>query len=136
MKLLARLRGLRRDQKGAAALEFALAVPVMTVFIVGIAQLGILFMANNGLDSAVAAGARYATIYPRPSDTQIQSLISNSRWGLDPANMTTPVITHGTTSNNAWVRITTSYNVDLNFVFFTIPDVTLTETRTAWVHGS
>ena len=136
MKMLTRLRGLRRDQKGAAALEFALAVPVLVTFIVGIAQLGMLFMANNGLDSAVAAGARYATIYPRPSDTQIQSLIASSRWGLDPARMTTPVITHGTTSNNDWVRITTNYDVDMDFIFFTIPNVTLTETRTAWVHGS
>ena len=134
MKLFARLRRLGRDAKGAAALEFALAVPVLVTFIVGIAQLGILFMANNGLDSAVAAGARYATIYPRPSDTQIQTLIASERWGLDPANMTTPVIQHGTTSNNNWVRISTSYNVDLNFVFFTIEDVTLSETRTAWVH--
>jgi Flp pilus assembly protein TadG len=130
----ARLCRLLRDNGGAAALEFALAVPVLVTFIVGIAQLGILFMANNGLDSAVAAGARYATIYPRPSDTQIQSLIASERWGLDPANMTTPVIQHGTTSNNNWVRISTSYNVDLNFVFFTIEDVTLSETRTAWVH--
>ena len=130
----ARLRRLARETKGAAALEFALATPVLVTFIVGIAQLGILFMANNGLDSAVAAGARYATIYPRPSDTQIQALIASERWGLDPANMTTPVITHGTTTNNNWVRISTSYNVDLNFVFFTINDVTLSETRTAWVH--
>lgn len=134
MKLFRRLRRIGRDAKGAAALEFALATPVLVTFIVGIAQLGILFMANNGLDSAVAAGARYATIYPRPSDTQIQSLIASERWGLDPANMTTPVITHGTTSNNNWVRISTSYNVDLNFVFFTVEDVTLSESRTAWVH--
>ena len=134
MKLFARLRRLGQDKKGAAALEFALAVPVLVTFIVGIAQLGILFMANNGLDSAVAAGARYATIYPRPSDTQIQTLIASERWGLDPVNMTTPVIQHGTTSNNDWVRISTSYNVDLNFVFFTVEDVTLSETRTAWVH--
>jgi Flp pilus assembly protein TadG len=56
-------------------------VPALVVFVVGIAELGILFMANAGLRNAVAEGARYATIYPRPSDAQIRQRITDTRFG-------------------------------------------------------
>ena len=49
---------LKREEKGAAALEFALVAPALILFIVGIAQFGVLFMANNGLSNAVGEGVQ------------------------------------------------------------------------------
>jgi len=129
----ARVRALGGDARGAAALEFALVVPALVVFIIGIAQLGILFMANAGLRNAVAEGARYATIYPRPTDTQIRQRITDTRFGLTPANIGTVTVTHGVSSGTDYADISMSYNVPLNFVFFTAPPVTLTESRRAFV---
>ena len=123
-----------REERGVAALEFALLTPAMVLIIAGIAQLGILFMANAGLRHAVGEGARYATIWPRPSDTQITSFITSSRFGLDPDNVDTPEIAHGTADGANYVDITVTYTVDLNFVFFTIDDVELTESRRAFIH--
>ena len=128
-----KLRSLRRDQQGASALEFALAAPAMLMFIIGIAQLGIMFFANAGLSSAVAEGARYATIYPRPSNSQIQAFVNASRFGLEPTRMSTPTVTSGTADGVNYVEITASYSVPLDFIFFTLPPVTLTETRRAFV---
>ena len=90
------LKRLRRNQRGAAALEFVIIAPALILMICGIARLGILFMANAGLRNAVAEGARYATIWPRPSNTQIQSRITSSQFGLNAANFSAASVTAGT----------------------------------------
>jgi Flp pilus assembly protein TadG len=138
MVRLGRIRRIRRDQAGAAAMEFALVTPALVLLIVGIAQLGILFMANAGLRNAVAEGARYATIYDvatggRPTNAQIRDRITNSEFGLNPANMTTPSVTPCTSDGANCVDISVSYSVPMDFIFFSLPSVTLTETRRAFV---
>jgi Flp pilus assembly protein TadG len=136
--MIRRFRKLRRDARGAAAIEFALVAPALIVFIVGIAQLGVLFMANAGLTHAVAEGARFATIFKRdtgtgPTDAEIRARIADSRFGLNPANLSTPTITHGTDDGANYAEISASYDVPLDFIFFTLPPVTLTETRRAFI---
>ena len=86
---------LKREEKGAAALEFALVAPALILFIVGIAQFGVLFMANNGLSNAVGEGARYATIYPRPTNAQITQRLTDGRFGLKSANISGPTYSTG-----------------------------------------
>ena len=128
------LQRLRSGETGAAAIEFALAMPVLVLMIVGVAQLGVLFLANAGLRSAVAEGARFATIHPRPSTAQITDRINASRFGLDPANLTAPVITYGASAGTNYAEIRMTYRVPMEFVFFSLPPVTLTETRRAFVY--
>ena len=130
MRLFGRLR---RSERGAAAIEFVLIAPVLILFIVGIAQFGILFMANAGLRNAVAEGARYATIWPRPTDTQIRNRITSSEFGLDAANFSAATIAPGTTGVLNYLDITATYAVPMDFIFFSAGSVTLTETRRAYV---
>lgn len=127
------LRKLRRNNRGAAALEFAIAAPILILFLIGLARLGILYMANAGLRSAVAEGARLATIYPRPSNTQISQRITASRFGLDSSRMTQPTITEGVSNGANYVDITVQYSVTMDFVFFQLAPVVLVERRRAFV---
>jgi Flp pilus assembly protein TadG len=128
------LRRLRRNQRGAAALEFVIIAPALILMICGIARLGILFMANAGLRNAVAEGARYATIWPRPSNTQIQSRITSSQFGLNAANFAAATVTPGTDANGLnYLDISASYSVPMDFIFFSAGNVTLSETRRAFV---
>ena len=52
------LRGLGRDCAGAAALEFALMAPLFVALILASLQLALLFLAQQGLESAAQASAR------------------------------------------------------------------------------
>ncbi len=124
---------LKSSATGAAAVEFAILAPVLILVIVGIAQLGILFLSNAGLRSAVAEGARYATIFPRPTDSQIRQRISDARFGLNPARLSTPTIVYGVADGANYADITVSYSVPLDFIFFNLPPVTLTESRRAFI---
>ena len=127
------LKGLRRDRKGIAATEFALVAPVLVLFIVGIAQLGTLFLASAGLRNAVAEGARFATIWPRPTDAAIRARIVGSEFGLNPSRLSTPTITHGRDANVDYVDISATYTVPLNFILLEVRPVTMTETRRAFI---
>ena len=121
-----------QNERGASAVEFAIAVPVLLVLIIGIIQLGIRFMANAGLQQAVEEGARYATIYPNPNDSAIIARVNDKRFGLDAANVTGPSVTHGTSNGVSYVDVTMSYSAPLNFVFFETDPVTLSHTRRAY----
>jgi len=127
------LKRLRRDEEGAAALEFGLVAPVIILFIIGIAQLGIMYMANAGLSHAVGEAARFATLHPRPSAAQIEARISSSEYGLDPAELTVAPVSYGTTGGIAYADISASYDLELDFIFFTLPPFTMTETRRAFI---
>ncbi|HEX8257799.1 MAG TPA: TadE/TadG family type IV pilus assembly protein, partial [Allosphingosinicella sp.] len=122
----------RRDQKGAGAMEFALAAPVLFTMIVGISQMGTLFFANAGLSHAVSEGARIAANFPTPADDVIKAAILDKRFGLVEENIVgEPTIVPGTDTATSmpFLDISLSYEVPLNFIFFTGPEVTLTETR-------
>ena len=130
MKALARLL---RESRGVAAVEFAIIAPVMALFLVGLAQLGIVFMANAGLRNAVAKGARLATIYPTPSDQQLTQQMMENRFGLQDANLSPPTFVRGGVDGANYVDITVRYTVPLDFGLFRMQPITLVQSRRAFV---
>ena len=126
------LRQLARCGKGAASVEFVLAAPVVVLFLVGFLQIGMLGMAKAGLGQAVEAGARYATIYPRPTDTQISAKILTGGYGMKKSNIVGPTFAHGVTSGSPYVDITMSYRQTLNFGFFKVGPFVMAHTRRAY----
>ena len=127
-------KALLRNKRGVGLVEFALIAPVLLTFVIGIAQLGQLFFANAGLKSAVGEGARYATIFPRPTNQQIIDRIVNRRFGLDPAYVSAPTLTTGALNGRDYIDIRMTYAAPLDFIFFSTPPVTLVETRRVFVH--
>jgi Flp pilus assembly protein TadG len=134
------LSKLMHDTRGLTAVEFAFIAPVLVTFLVGIAQLGTLYFANTGLKSAVGEGARFATLWPRPTNEQIIARITDRRFGLDPTYITAPTVTPATTAQRTanegrnFLDIQMSYQVRLDFIFFQTNPITITERRRAFVH--
>lgn len=130
-----RLIQLLRDRRGSAAIEFAIAAPVLVLFMWGFFQFGMLFEANAGMQHALGEGARYATLYDAstsnhiPSDTNIQSKISSSIF--QPAVGTFTVATPVDGTNYRDLSVT--YSMPMSFIFFTGPTVTLSASKRAYV---
>jgi Flp pilus assembly protein TadG len=59
--------------EGAAAVEAALALPVLFAFIGAIFMLGNLLLAQASVDHATGEAARFSTIYPTPSKAEIEA---------------------------------------------------------------
>lgn len=125
-----RLRSIRHEEKGAGAVEFALIAPVLFGMLIGINQLGHLYFARADLRNAIAAGAREAQIFPRPSTATVSATITSKMRRLKTNRLTGPTITLGTTATgHDFAEIVVTYAVPVDFVIYRPPPVTLVERR-------
>jgi Flp pilus assembly protein TadG len=78
------LRSLRAATGGAAAVEFAIIVPILATFAGGIIQYGGMIVAYNQMHDAVESGATYV-MRGGTDATAVQSVTTNS-WPHAPAD--------------------------------------------------
>lgn len=126
--------GLRnlRDESGSAAIEFAIAVPVLAVMIWGIFQIALVLQTNAGVQQALGEGARLATIYntdtnARPTDDEIAAKIVAAKFGA--GNWQTPEIDDSNEATDGYIDITVEYDFPTNFLIFDGPTVSLTHSK-------
>ena len=60
--LIGRVRAVGKDRRAAAAVELALAMPALCLFIFGIIEVGFALWVQNALDYSVASAARCASL--------------------------------------------------------------------------
>ena len=77
-------------ERGAAAVEFALILPLLIMLVFGIIQFGVLFNRQQGLHAAAREGARIASL-PNTNQTQIESRVTDALTGVSLS--ATPTIT-------------------------------------------
>ena len=123
-----------RDESGAAAIEFAIAVPVLMMMIWGIFQIAMVLQANAGVQQALGQGARYATIFDtttnqRPTDDQISARITAAKFGTGNGTWHTPVIDDSNEASDGYIDISVEYDVPTDFLLFSGPDVTLSHSK-------
>lgn len=129
---------IRSDERGAAAIEMAIAVPVLVLMLWGIFQVGIAFQANAGMQHALGEGARLATICKDPtadgkcstaSDGEIKALIAAKAFGTGIGNFTVADVVDGVGYKDLGVTFT----MPMNFLFFNGPAVSLSRTKRVYV---
>ena len=130
------LKILKRNEDGAAAIEMAIALPVLVAMIYGLFQVGLLYQANAGMQHALGEGARYATLCitsgstcTAPTDTQIKTRISSKLFGRGDGTFTVNDPVPGTGYRDLSVR----YSKKMNFLFFNGPTITLNRSKRAYV---
>jgi len=79
-------RNPHRDERGAAAVEFAIVATIFFMLVFGIIDFGFAFHSWNNAVNAAREGARLAAVDPNTTD--ITNRVRNSASGLDPAKMT------------------------------------------------
>jgi hypothetical protein len=128
-----------RDDGGSAAIEFAVAVPILIVMIWGMFQVAIVLQANAGVQQALGEGARYATIFDpttnaRPTDDEISDKITDSKFGIrgeweDPEIDTANEVTDG------YIDISVAYDVQTDFLVFPGPEITLSHSKRVYTQS-
>ena len=141
---MTKLFALRRDERGAATIEMAIAVPVLTLFLWGILQIGVIFQANAGMQLALGEGARYATLCLNPStsgcgvptNANIVTKMQDKKFGTGIGSFGTPVVTTPATTECTKCRdLKVTYTVTPNFLYFNGPPISLTRTKRVYVAG-
>lgn len=129
------MRKLLKDERGANIIEFAIALPVLVVFIYGIFVIGQLFQASAGMQHALGEAARLATIWPTPSDADIKAKMTAKKFGTAGGTLGQLQITNGGggASGAAYKDLSLTYSQPTDFLLFAGPTVTLTRTKRVYV---
>ena len=124
-----------RDERGATIIEFAFAIPVLTLFIWGIFQIGLLFQAYAGMQHALGQAARYATIYPTPSDDAIKARVAGQKFGTGNGTLEPLAIANQNSGGTGtqYKTLSLTYHQPLDFLFFQGPYVRLTQSKRVYL---
>ena len=135
MKLLRKFRrdGVLRNQRGAAVIEMAFALPALIVLMWMIVQLGLVFRAMSGIQHGLGEGARYATIYPQPDASQIRSRIADAVYGIGPGSFTIATPVQGTADGANYLDLQVSYSQETNLLVVPGPTITVSRSKRVWV---
>lgn len=126
-------RKIRADVQGAAVIEIAIALPVLILFIYGIFVTGQLFQASAGMQHALGEAARLATIYPTPSDADLQAKMTAKKFGTKSGTLSALAITNGGTPAVPYKDLSLTYTQPTDFLFFNGPNVSLTRTKRVYL---
>ena len=125
---------IRRSERGAAAIEMAIALPILVSMIYGLFQVGLLYQANAGMQHALGEGARLATLYERftsnnqhTNDT-IKAKMQAKLFGKGDGNFTVADPVNGT----GYKDLSITYTKRMNFIFIPGPTITLTRSKRAY----
>ncbi len=129
------LRRLRRDERGAAVIEMAFALPAMVVMMWMIVQLGLVFRAMSGIQHALGEGARFATLFPQPDNDDIKDRIENAVYGIGPGNFTISDPVAGVEDGTVFLDLTVSYTQETDLLLLPGPDITVSRSKRVWVAG-
>lgn len=123
-----------QNKRGAVGIEATFAVPVLLIMFYGLFQVGMLLWAQASLQNALGQAARYSTIYPTPSDTDIEAYVRDSDLGIDTSKIGDIDIERGTEDGRDYVEISMTYTTPIELVFFSGPTITLDESRRAYTY--
>ena len=136
---MTRLHKLIRDRSGVSAIEFALAFPIFIQMIWMIFQAGFVFQAVSGMQHALGEGARYATIYPRPTDAAIVQRMNDRVYGTSVGQFTVQPITagpnemNGTSTAAKSLILSVKYEQATSLLIVPGPTISLTRTKQVWI---
>lgn len=141
MKLRPRLS---RDDRGAAAVEMAFALPVLVVMLWAFVQLAQVYRAVAGIQQALGEGARYATLCLNPGLTgcsaptadQIKAKINASVYGIGPGTFTVANPSQGNSGTAKYYDLTVSYSQPTNLLLFPGPTMNISRSKRVWIATS
>jgi hypothetical protein len=118
-----------RSDRGAATIEMAFAVPVLAMFLWGIFEIGVIFQANAGMQHALGEGARYATLWPAPSNDAIKQRIGDRVFGVGVGQFDVADPVNGANYKD----LSVTFTMPTNFLFFRGPDIDITRSKRVYI---
>jgi Flp pilus assembly protein TadG len=92
-----------REDRGATLVEFAMVAPVLILVLVACFDFARALNAYVIVASASREGARYASVHPAASDTEVRDYVAARVAPLDPLALTVALVPYSRTSDPRWV---------------------------------
>jgi hypothetical protein len=129
MKLYKRLR---RDDKGAAVIELAFALPILIMLIWMVVQLGLVLRAMAGIQHALGEGARLATIWPVPGTDAIKDKMNDAVYGIGPGDFDIPEPVAGKADGSDYLDLEVTYSQPTDLLIIPGPTIQVSRTKRVW----
>ncbi len=127
-------RRLVRNERGAAVIEMAFALPALVILIWGIVQLGLMFRAMAGIQHSLGEGARLATIWPQPTDDAIETRMEEVVYGIEPGTFTIhPPAAGLSDAGEPYLDLKVSYTQETNLLLLPGPTISVEREKRVWV---
>ena len=127
-------RQLLSNERGAAIIEMAFALPTLIIMMWMLVQLGLVFRAMSGIQHALGEGARLATIWPQPDDKVIEEKIEAAVYGIGPGKFTIHPPEPGLSdAGEAYLDLKVSYTQKTDLLLLPGPDITVSREKRVWV---
>ena len=129
--------GLVRNQRGAAVIEMAFALPTLIVLMWMIVQLGLVFRAMSGIQHGLGEGARMATIYSSKTiatrKTEIKARITNAVYGIGPGSFVIADPVNNTQDGANYMDLKVTYTQSTDMLLFPGPTINVTRSKRVWI---
>ncbi len=126
-------RRLRGDERGAAVIEMAFALPALIVLMWMIVQLGLVFRAMSGIQHALGEGARLATLFPKPTNGAIEDRIEAAVYGIGPGAFDIPTPVQGSADGAHYLDLKVTYSQATDLLFLPGPTISVTRSKRVWI---
>lgn len=123
----------RLDDRGAAVIEMAFALPILIIMMWMIVQLGLVFRAMSGINHGLGEGARLATLYPQPTDDAIKTKISDAVYGIGPGSFTIKDPAAGVDLGANFLDLEVTYTQKTDLLIIPGPTINVTRSKRVWV---
>ena len=115
------MRRRNRDQRGAAAVEFALVLPIFLMVLFGIVDFGYMINRNSIINNAARDAVRVAT-FPGVTEAEVRQAAANTLddvpgavvvLGCRPAKQTDPTCTFADRKSGNYAQVTIRYEHEM-----------------------
>jgi hypothetical protein len=130
-----RLIQLRRNNRGAAVIEMAFALPAMIIMLWVIVQGGLVFRAMSGIQHALGEGARFATLFPQPENDEIHDKIEEAVYGIGPGTFAIEDPVAGIEDGSVYLDLEVTYTQPTDLLLLPGPTITVSRSKRVWVAG-
>lgn len=127
------VRKLMKDSQGSAVIELAFALPILIEMMWFMVQGGMVFRAMAGIQHALGEGARYATLYPQPNNSQITSKMYDAVFGIGPGTYSVTAPVPGTADGAKYLDLQVTYTQQTDLLLFPGPTITVRRSKRVWV---
>jgi len=137
-------RRILKDDRGAAAIEMAFAVPILITMIWMLVQMAQIYRATAGIQQALGEGARYATLCLTPTTSgcttpdadSVKAKIDQSVYGIGPGTFNAPKPVLQTAGTSKFYDLSVTYTQPTNMLLFPGPTINVARSKRVWVAGS
>ena len=129
------MRKLASNERGAAVIEMAFALPTLVIMLWALVQLGLVYRAMSGIHHGLGEGARIATLYPKPTTDKIKDKISKAVYGIGPGSFQINNPVEGTADGGEYLDLKVTYSQKTDLLIIPGPTISVSRSKRVWVAG-